>query len=98
MRNKKRIIALIVAFAMVFALAFSVFFIAHNSEHKCSGTDCEICAQINNCLVKINNIMPKPQSAVVFALALFAVVLLLGDALCAQNRKTLTQLKVKLSN
>ena len=98
MRNKKRIIALIVAFAMVFALAFSVFFIAHNSEHKCSGADCEICAQINNCLVKLNNITPKPQNALIVALAFFGVVLLLGEAETAKIRKSLIQLKVKLSN
>jgi hypothetical protein len=63
MTAKKRIAALILAFAMVFAMAFSVFFIAHNSEHSCTGEDCHICRQISICLNSLKNLIPKPAQA-----------------------------------
>ena len=96
--DKKRITALVIAFAMAFALAFSAFYIVHNSEHKCSGDDCYICARISNCVNKLNNNTPKPETAELFAAVLFAVVLLLGAVELVKNRKSLTELKVKLSN
>jgi len=96
--KKKRIIAFITAFAMAFALIFSVFFIAHNSQHKCSGNDCEICAQINLCIGKLNKITPKPETEGFAVLLAFAVISVIGAVHSAANRKSLTQLKVKLSN
>ena len=97
MSFKKRIFALIVACAIVLAMAFSVFFIAHNAEHNCSGSDCQICAQINSCIKSLDNITPKPESAVAAAPVLFALVLAIG--VCIQfNKKSLVDLNIKLSN
>ncbi|MBR3737600.1 MAG: hypothetical protein IKN26_02570 [Eubacterium sp.] len=98
MNNKKRITALCLAFAIAIALAFSVLFIAHNSEHKCSGADCSICAQINNCVEKLNNISPKPETSDFSAPVLFCAVLCVGAVIELFRKKSLIELKVKLSN
>ena len=91
MNNKKRITALCLAFAIAIALAFSVLFIAHNSEHKCSGADCSICAQINNCV-------EKPETSDFSAPVLFCAVLCVGAVIELFRKKSLIELKVKLSN
>ena len=98
MTAKKRIAALILAFAMVFAMAFSVFFIAHNSEHNCSGEDCQICAQINLCINSLNNLVPKPEKAQACLAAVFMLVLVIGIAENSFIRKSLVDLNIKLSN
>ena len=98
MSTKKRILAFAVALAMVFAMAFSVFFIAHNGEHNCSGEDCRICAQINNCIRSLNNITPKPETAAVYIPAVFALVALIGAVVQFNNKKSLVDLNIKLSN
>jgi hypothetical protein len=97
MSTKKRIFALFVACAMVFAMAFSAFFIAHNAEHKCSGSDCRICEQISICLKSMNEISPKPESAAAVMPLMFALVMVIG--VCVQfNKKSLVDLNIKLSN
>ena len=98
MKAKKRIIAFAVALAMAFAMAFSVFFIAHNSEHNCSGDDCQICAQINNCIRSLNNITPKPESMEALIPVAFALVLAIGAVVKLNNKKSLVDLNVKLSD
>ena len=47
MRKKKLI--LIVAIISILFFAFSIFFICEKSNHKCSGTDCEICDVLAIC-------------------------------------------------
>ena len=98
MTAKKRIAALILAFAMVFAMAFSVFFIAHNSEHSCTGEDCRICEQINLCINSLNNLVPKPEKAQIFCFAAFALVLAVGTIEKGFTKKSLVDLNIKLSN
>ena len=98
MKAKKRIIAFAVALAMAFAMAFSVFFIAHNSEHNCTGDDCQICAQINNCIRSLNNITPKPENAEAFISVAFALILVIGAVVKLNNKKSLVDLNVKLSD
>ena len=98
MASKRRIIAFVVAAAMALAMTFSVFFIAHNAEHKCSGTDCQICAQISNCIKNLNKITPKPESLCAVAAIAFAIVFCLGAICLAQQQKSLITLKVKLSD
>lgn len=98
MASKKRLLALFVALTMVCAMAFSVFFIAHNSGHKCSGGDCQICAQINSCIRSLNKITPKPESTAAVALVCFAIVLVFGEIIKLNNKKSLVDLNVKLSD
>ncbi|MBR2100093.1 MAG: hypothetical protein IJ927_02035 [Eubacterium sp.] len=98
MTAKKRIAALILAFAMVFAMAFSVFFIAHNSEHNCTGEDCHICRQISICLNSLKNLIPKPEKAQICIFAAFLLVLAIGIVEEAKKQSSLIDLKVKLSD
>lgn len=98
MLTKKRIAALIIALAMVFTMVFSALFIVRNAGHKCSETECGVCAQISCCISNLNNITPKPETGWDSAFISFALVLIIGAVLCVKRQKTLTELKIKLSN
>lgn len=98
MPKHSRIISVIMAVAMVIGLVSSALFVVENSEHKCSGMDCQICAQVNVSLKALNNQTPKPEIAFsVFAVS-WTIVLIFG---CIHNYfkvDTLINLKTKLSN
>lgn len=98
MIKRSRIISIIIAVAMAIGLISVTFFIIENSEHQCTGSDCQICAQVNLNLKTFNNQMPKPETVLSVISVFWAMVLILG---CKKNRvktDTLINLKTKLSN
>ncbi|MEM5780099.1 MAG: hypothetical protein AAGU02_03005 [Lawsonibacter sp.] len=97
-RNHTKGAALLVCLLFCFAMAFSVFFIAAEANHDCTGEDCSICAEIRAC----TNVLG---SAALVAAAAAACSTLparrMQDQCCdgaEHNRSTLVSLKVKLSN
>ncbi|MBR3149463.1 MAG: hypothetical protein IKF64_04760 [Eubacterium sp.] len=94
---KKRISA---ALAVIIALTFvlSVLFVVFESEHNCSGDDCQICQTVGNCLKILDNTTPKPETAVLSVAVIFALVLVLGTVMLRADSENLITLKVKLSN
>lgn len=98
MLKRSRIISVIVAVAMVIGLVFSSLFIVENSEHKCSGADCKICAQVNLSLKTFNNQTSKPETVLSVISVFWAMVLILGCKNNSAKADTLIDLKTKLSN
>lgn len=78
MRMRNRITSVILVISMIIGLVFSSLFIFENSEHKCTGADCQICAQVNSSLKAFNNQTQKPKSALSIISVFWAVVLILG--------------------
>lgn len=98
MSKRNRIIAIIVAVAMTIGLVSSALFVVENANHKCNGTDCQICDQINLSLKLFNNQTPKPEEAMAIVCIAWALVLALGLTKNIVKVDTLIDLKTKLSN
>lgn len=47
--NKMRLAAAFLAAAILIIVLFSVFFIAHEADHDCTGDGCPVCALIQTC-------------------------------------------------
>lgn len=54
--NFKRITAWIAMAAVVFVMLFSVIYIPKHADHKCTETECPVCAVIHQCENNIKNI------------------------------------------
>lgn len=98
MQKHNKITSVILAAAMIIGLVFPSLFIAENSEHKCSGVDCQICAQVNLSLKVFNNLVPKPENALALISVFWVMVLVLGVKNHTVKTNTLIDLKIKLSN
>lgn len=98
MLKRSRIISVILAVAIAIGLVSSALFVVEKSEHKCSGVDCQICAQVNFSLKAFNNQTPRPETALSMVSVFWIMVLALG---CKNNKvkiDTPINLKTKLSN
>lgn len=98
MAKLHKLTALITAIAIVIVVFFSALFIAENSEHKCSGVDCQICEQVQLKLRLFNNQTPKPEDSLIILAVVWCVVLTLGYKTNIISSKSLIELKTKLSN
>lgn len=98
MTKRNRIIAIIVAVAMAIGLVSSALFVVENANHNCTGTDCQICDQINLSLKLFDNQTPKPEEATAIICVSWALVLALGLTKNIVKVDTLVDLKTKLSN
>lgn len=76
MANRTRFAALGGAL-LAFALLFSVFFVALESDHDCSGKDCAICHQIHACQTLLEQLSAAHPSSVRGVLPCLFVLLLL---------------------
>ncbi len=97
MKKTKRA-AVILACVLFFAMLFSVLFIAHESQHDCSGNNCSVCMKIEACESALRNISGAVSAAAVLAAVSFVFVkaVLSVSAVCVQP--TPVSLKVKLSD
>ncbi len=77
-RNEKRtrMAALIMACIIVLFIFASVFFIAHEADHDCTGEDCPVCALIMQCENNLKQI-GSGEAAVVTAVATALIFLTL---------------------
>lgn len=98
MSGKKRILALITAFAVLFAMLFSVCFIAAEVGHDCIGDSCPVCQQISICENVLKTLGVLTAAAAVCSAVSYTAF---AFALCAAKSlpvPTPVFLKVKLSN
>lgn len=98
MSGKKRILALITAFAVLFAMLFSVCFIAAEVGHDCVGDSCPVCQQISICENVLKTLGVLTAAAAVCSAVSYTDF---AFALCAAKSlpvSTPVFLKVKLSN
>ncbi len=98
MQNNRRIIALFTVLIFTLALVFPVLYIINETDHNCSGIDCQICEQVNVCMHFFDNFTPDPNEGIFILSACFAVVFCIGSVVVSKKLNTLVNLKVKLSN
>ncbi|MBQ7203900.1 MAG: hypothetical protein IJS03_07810 [Eubacterium sp.] len=98
MQNAKKLVALFSALLFALVLTSSILFVAVESEHNCTGNDCQICEQVSICLHIFDNTTPDPEVNTPAIFAGFAVVLCIGFEIVCKKLNTLVDLKVKLSD
>lgn len=101
-KNKKEcnvVISSAVCIAILTVMFFSIFFIGSEVNHHCTGEDCPICAEMEDCVSILNSI------GAVLGLGCFlaAGVIFITTVIALARDKhiaadTLVSLKVKLTN
>ena len=95
--NKKRTLALVLSAMLCVLVMFSVFFVAAENNHDCTGENCPICYQINMCESTVKSISAGPAAVSMLAATLVVLLLLSLNTNETSVNETLVSLKVKLS-
>lgn len=74
--NKLRFAAAVMALAVLFFVFLSVFFIAHEADHDCTGDDCPVCALIQMCENNIRQLGNGTSAAAAEAALVFLTFIL----------------------
>lgn len=98
MSRFNKLTALFLTVAVTTVMLFSALFIAENNEHNCTGSDCQICEQVQLKLKVFNNQTPKPENATMLLAIIWSAVLVLGVKTKKVSNLTLIDLKTKLSS
>lgn len=95
--NARRIEAYIVAIITIAFMLFSVFFIAVELHHDCSGEDCPICSVIHQCENTFKQVFSSGcvQTAIIMPILFAAVTLLITGSI---TNETLVSMKVRLND
>ncbi len=96
--KSKKVAAGIIAFMMLVVILFSVFFIAAEARHDCSGENCPICACIQQCENTLNQLgdgIVCQADVIIPAIILFAAIFFSARTFC---QDTLITRKVRLNN
>ncbi len=95
--KKKRIITMLIAFLFVISAVFSTAFVIKEANHKCNHTDCQICQTMQLCIKSLTDLGSKSDDNIganaVFYIALFIIHFVAYTF----SKKTLIDLKTKLS-
>ncbi len=74
-----RVSAGVMCVLLLFVMLFSVFFMAAEVEHDCSGEDCEICLCLHHC----ESLLSRLRTGAIHCLAFIAFALtIIGAAFC----------------
>ncbi|MBQ2580719.1 MAG: hypothetical protein II574_03725 [Ruminococcus sp.] len=96
--RKTKHAALIIALMLFFVMLISAVFIAHETQHDCSGDGCGICAILAVCENMLKNISAAAAAAAVLAAAVFIFIRSIEAAAVFCPAATPVSLKVKLSD
>lgn len=96
--RKTKLAALLLSAFFCFVMAFSVFFIAAEADHDCTGADCPICAEIAMCITLLQTTSVAAAITATIQLSRFAVEPTLGNYEVKRYLNTLVSLKVLLLN
>jgi len=96
----KRIFAFVTAFLVTAVLLLSGFFIVTHIEHECTGEDCTVCAELQECAATIRLITEAAGTGAIVIFAYIITQKLLssyqtGLYLCPVS---LVSLKIRLDN
>ncbi len=98
MTNKKRFAAIALAALVLFVLMTSLFVIAHEADHDCTGENCPVCAFIAVC----RNTLKTLGDALIAAAVVFGCLCLAWSAAAFSRTEIYNEspvsLKVKLLN
>ncbi len=98
MPKYNRIAAGIMALLMLFIMLFSVFYIAAESDHDCTGEDCPICACIGQCENTLHQIGDVIASCAVVILPIIYMHVSICLFAVIFPQETLVSIKVRLNN
>ena len=90
--------ALIIALMLFVVMLFSALFIAHETQHECTGDGCSVCAILAVCENMLKNISSAAAAAAVLTAAVFVIIKTLETASVFCPAATPVSLKVKLSD
>ena len=90
--------ALIIALMLFVVMLFSALFIAHETQHECTGDGCSVCAILAVCENMLKNISAAAAAAAVLTAAVFVIIKTLETASVFCPAATPVSLKVKLSD
>ncbi len=95
--RKSRVAVLIMSFAITLVIFSASIFIAENITHNCTGTDCIVCAEIEQCENAINTIgIALSGFMLVNVAAMVILIKVIGSKRTVKRHKTLITLKVEL--
>lgn len=97
MKRTKRAAA-VLACVLFFAMLLSVLFIAHESQHDCTGANCSVCMKIDACENALKNITGAVTAAAALAAVCFVFVRTLVPTHSFYTVSSPVTLKVKLSD
>lgn len=98
MKTERRLVSILIAMAVVFVMLGSIFYIAVEANHDCTGHDCPICEQISACKNFLKTLCTAVGVAGTYAALIFV---LCSIPVCWEKivfPRTLVTLKVKLLN
>lgn len=98
MTKRKRIFALSLALAMLLVLFFSVFYLAKEVNHPCTGENCLICQELQACTQTLSQFGCTPSIPTLMIAAAYVLLALAVPAFRSSAFHTLVSLKVKLSD
>ena len=96
----KRIFAFVTAFLVTAVLLLSGFFIVTHIEHECTGEDCPVCAELQECAATIRLITEAAGTGaiVIFAYIITQKLLSLCQTGLFLRPVSLVSLKIRLDN
>lgn len=81
-RGSLRTTAILMIFVVLMFLMLSVFFIAHEADHDCTGEDCPVCALIQMCEDSLRHLVNGAPAA---AAAVLCISLILVMQFCMND-------------
>ena len=96
---KKRLTAIFILAVYCFVIGISFIFIITRADHNCTGSNCPICSEIQNCEAIIHNISSGfcKLALIIFTLCFFTAEII-QQYKTMHNSKTLVSLKIELLN
>lgn len=96
--KKKRIVTMLIAFLFVIATVFSTAFVIKEANHKCNHTDCQICQTMQLCIKNLTDLGSKSDDNVGVTVLFYFALFIIPFVTHIFSKKTLIDLKTKLSN
>ncbi|MCR5150783.1 MAG: hypothetical protein K6B52_06120 [Clostridiales bacterium] len=98
MSRLKKIAVIAIAVMVAFALISSVSFVAAESDHECTGENCEICCSITACINNIRTLTAAFTATVTVAVLLSGICSSVTICTVFSGIKSPVLLKVRLLN
>lgn len=96
MNRKRKSVSIALCAVVLLTLLFSFCFIAVEAGHDCVGEDCNICLEINSCLITLRALGALILSLMPLCAMLFSLSALFFAVINSFTIKTPVTLKVKL--
>ena len=96
--KKKRIVTMLIAVLFVIAAVFSAAFVIKEANHKCNHTDCQICQTMQLCIKNLTDLGSKSDDNVGVTVLFYFALFIIPFVTYIFSKKTLIDLKTKLSN